>query len=1231
MRFYRRPLSFDYHADALCRQAELQVGREVQNIIINPTTAYESGEESDYEGTTHNNPNATAAASISDKTGSIDENPDYSTPVHSQNGDDDPCSAFPFMDECDDDDVSCRPLSRTCCQREICDLTALAPLALLITRKCLLDEKDVPFMFPRSNDLDYSGNFTQIIPIEQPVQSVSVNQLSMIPSMSETISTRALLVVKHPLHSHKTATALKDGMDAEPVDDFDDDDDDATGNVIIKPRTPPPTPYLHTTAASSTSEPLPSSNQHMVTFPPEEELTDSELMDDIDYGSDAIVETHIPDPCSKCPLALFRGPPDLITFGCKHLRPNKGSHSSTNGNHVGAVLVVNSVYPLESTVVPTLYRMSKPACIAFTVCTQTNAFLQRIYMAIYFQQINPRLSNEPCKDRHRIRWFAPSPQALWTRNKTLIHLMDHQPVGHVQSPVKKILLSDQVGFATLVTAKLPTSTALTIIPYKATIVVPDVVLEFVQAMLAFHHSRRIILARKIQRKRKRAQVLWSQHLNVAPSLNVLVAPVRTLSAAPCQTNTAKAGELYHTENRAQFAATYRHNYHADITTTTPLMVEHGRPAAECELPIPNNTQKNNLDRNEAGEQHTQTVEFELNLVDHSDSPPDSPLGCSYNHPCDRRQASQLSMEGIHYSDSILIVPPSAASSRASHFIEQVDMNLAAINEADSGIKNACYGRIRAADDSDDDRRAKKRAKKGKKKEKERKNMCKMGNSRRFEHTGIASAEEDRRARKRAKKEYRKQAKAGKKQKKANRKRSLCTLENLDPTKREDTIARSFHDESWKVTPEHSNQTKLSAHAASEDPPKKAGQSDGRLDPRIKKYFPKNSALRSSATKNQLDESHQETTPTRHHSPSGREINPPTSLSEVQLRSQSWQAVPYRAALVQLTPQPSKYARTTSPGLCNREDEPREMVPGIRPHHSFQPTTEVLPRSDTLPRARFSQSPSATTQVAPLVDPWPVTLLCSESFLGLWSKATAQLASGSWLSSWLPNPVDEVIACAPRPVGRKFLLQDTPLLDEIGVDIEIRGRGAIVVCSLASWAMLDIRAQVRKYVFTTAVGKYKTLDIYLCADIEITSSLASDIALLQNSLTCSDGDCVARFHTVSTKSLAAVLAHRLLSCGAQPLTCITDVVAKEKVERWVRFLLAFVPCLTITGALSLLQAAGEGDNSPLSEDGAMLGFQKLLGSKAFLEKCRDEIKVGRPSAHIDLATINQLAIVQLVSL
>ena len=1051
-------------------------------------------------------------------------------------------------------------MTKTCRQREIFDLTALAPFALFITRNCFLDEKDVPFILPSINDPDYSGQLPRLISIEQPVQSDSVKQISVMPSMSETPSTRAVLVVNDPLHRHENATALQYGMECESVDDFDDDDDDdngATGSVTIRRTTPSPIPSFHTTAESSTSKPLQPRNENEITYPPEEKPTNDKLLNDLDHGSDAIVETYTTDPCSNWTLAPFRELPDLTTF------------------------------------------------------------LQRIYMALYCHQIKPRLLNKPCKERHRIIWFAPSPQALWTRNIPPIHLEEQQPVGHVQSPA----LSDQVGFAHLVTSKLPMSTELTIIAYKARIVVPDVVLEFVQAMLSFNNSQRIILAHKIQRKRKRIQVPWSQHLTVAPSLDVSVASVRRLSAAPCQTNTAKAGELFHTE-RARLAATSRQNSPAEIPMT-PLMVERERPAAEFEAPFPHRTQKYNYEHDEAVEQYTQTAEFELTLIDHSDSGLDSPLGCSHDQV--RRQASRLSSEGIHSSGSVF-VGPSVASSRASHIFAQEGMN-----PLDCGIENACHGRVRQPYDFDDDRRTKKRARKEKKKEKEGKKISKMKNARTIEHTDVASAkEENRLARKRAKKEYKEQVRAGKKQKKADRKLSLCTLAGLDPTERGDTIGRRYHDESWKVTPEHSNRTKVYAHATSDDPPKKAaGQYNGYLHPRIKKHIPKNYALRSSATMNRLDE---DTTLTHHqHSPSGREINPPPSLSEVHLRSQSCQKVPFGAAIVLPTPKPSKDTRTWSPGHSNREDDPSEMIPGVRPHHSFQPLSEVLLGSKVLPRPRFSQRRPTTTQVTPLVDILPITLLCSECFLGLWSAATAQLASGSWLSSLLPNPEDEVIASAPQLVGRKFLLQDTPLLDEIGVDIETQGRGAIVVCSLAGWTMLDVRAQVRKYVLLTAVGRYESLDIYLCADIEITSSLASDISLFQNSLISSDGDCIARFHTVSTKSLAAVMAHRLLSCGAQPLTCISDVVAKEKVERWVRFLLAFVPCLTVTGALSLLQAAGGGSNSPLSEDGAMLGFQKLLGSKVFLEKCRDEIKAGMPSAHVDLATINQLAIVQLVSL
>jgi hypothetical protein len=80
------------------------MGTEAHNIIIiDPTTAYESDEESFYVGT-----------SVSDKVGSIEDNAGFSKPVRSQDGGDYSCSDFPSMD-CDedevmdgrDDDVSC--------------------------------------------------------------------------------------------------------------------------------------------------------------------------------------------------------------------------------------------------------------------------------------------------------------------------------------------------------------------------------------------------------------------------------------------------------------------------------------------------------------------------------------------------------------------------------------------------------------------------------------------------------------------------------------------------------------------------------------------------------------------------------------------------------------------------------------------------------------------------------------------------------------------------------------------------------------------------------------------------------------------------------------------------------------------------------------------------------------------------------------------------------------------
>ena len=107
MKFRRRPLSIDYHGDAILRLAELKSRVEVFKIFVN---AYENCDDSNNcDGI--RNVNSLSDPSISNgKSADVNDDerstisPYYPMNYHLKN--DDPFSTFPFIGDCDQDPVS---------------------------------------------------------------------------------------------------------------------------------------------------------------------------------------------------------------------------------------------------------------------------------------------------------------------------------------------------------------------------------------------------------------------------------------------------------------------------------------------------------------------------------------------------------------------------------------------------------------------------------------------------------------------------------------------------------------------------------------------------------------------------------------------------------------------------------------------------------------------------------------------------------------------------------------------------------------------------------------------------------------------------------------------------------------------------------------------------------------------------------------------------------------------
>jgi hypothetical protein len=200
----------------------------------------------------------------------------------------------------------------------------------------------------------------------------------------------------------------------------------------------------------------------------------------------------------------------------------------------------------------------------------------------------------------------------------------------------------------------------------------------------------------------------------------------------------------------------------------------------------------------------------------------------------------------------------------------------------------------------------------------------------------------------------------------------------------------------------------------------------------------------------------------------------------------------------------------------------------------------------------------------------LTLLSSEVFLENFTETIAELASGRWRKTLSPADKNQIYAL----LDRNITICDCPLVDLCGVDIELNGQG-VIVFRLSSYLENDQGIQkasrefIRRLVLLAASGRYSSLHVLLCVDIDITSTVSNEIATLQNALVQQSGCyCQVTFEFVAPRILSASLGLRLLSSPSHGSN-ICDVVSDENTLERARFLIMLVPSMTIHMALKCL--------------------------------------------------------------
>jgi hypothetical protein len=236
-----------------------------------------------------------------------------------------------------------------------------------------------------------------------------------------------------------------------------------------------------------------------------------------------------------------------------------------------------------------------------------------------------------------------------------------------------------------------------------------------------------------------------------------------------------------------------------------------------------------------------------------------------------------------------------------------------------------------------------------------------------------------------------------------------------------------------------------------------------------------------------------------------------------------------------------------------------------PHESPEPATKLTCHD------RLGRMPFTLPMIAGQHDKQARELhvLCSESFVESSSQVIASLASGSWL---VDAPVSEGSDVADHFSFYRVMACDSSLLDEIGIDMEIAGKGAILVQRLSTWGnQQDLKVLIREMVKLSALGRYLTLHLIICVDVVLSPSLAKDIAIVQ-STPFGNTDCIVSFQLVAPGALAATIAHKVYCAKKQSRADIHKSIFNSIGEaHWqTSFLLRLISSLTVGDTLLLLR-------------------------------------------------------------
>ena len=149
-----------------------------------------------------------------------------------------------------------------------------------------------------------------------------------------------------------------------------------------------------------------------------------------------------------------------------------------------------------------------------------------------------------------------------------------------------------------------------------------------------------------------------------------------------------------------------------------------------------------------------------------------------------------------------------------------------------------------------------------------------------------------------------------------------------------------------------------------------------------------------------------------------------------------------------------------------------------------------------------------------------------------------------------------------------------------MECELEDNSGVVVQRLSSWMedhrgiQKGARSFMRKLVSLAASGRYRSIHVILCLDVDVTSTISSELASLQNALVQQSGcHCEdVTFEYVAQRALSSSIALQLANTSGckDNFDDISEVATDETVVERARFLLLLVPTLTVHMALASLR-------------------------------------------------------------